>query len=97
MSYLNDAKPEVTLKCSFDFPTWGNVSFEVQWFVNGGGVTPKRICDNLNESSCNLREFQLNTSEYKLGDSVSHDLRTFVAIVTAHPHCDKKKAWQWVC
>ena len=88
VSYLNDTEPQVTLKCSFDFPTWDNVSFEVQWFVNGRGVTPTRICDNPNESTCDRRESLLGTSEYGPGDSVSH-----VSLVTVHTHCEKKNAW----
>lgn len=70
VTYVNDNEPQVTLNCSIHFPTWNNVSFEVQWFVNGRGVTPTQICDNPNESRCNQREFHLGTLEYKPGDTV---------------------------
>lgn len=74
MNYVNDSEPQVTLKCSFDFPTWDNVSFEIQWFVSGRGLTPTTICDNPNESTCNRRDSLLGTSEYGPGDTVSHGL-----------------------
>lgn len=90
VNYLDDGEPQVTLKCSFQFPKWGNVSFEVQWFVSGRSVTPIRICNNPNEGTCNRRESFLRTSEYKPGDTVSHGLRTFapaslLRIVTVQP------------
>lgn len=77
VNYVDDTEPQVTLKCSFQFPTWGNVSFEVQWFVNGSGLTPIRICGNQSESTCNRRGFLLGTSEYKAGDTVCHGFKTF--------------------
>jgi len=89
VSYLNDTEPQVTLKCSFDFPTWGNVSFDVQWFVNAKGVKTTTICDNPNEK-CNRREFELTTTDYGPGDSVSHGFKTFAPINNTHPHCKKK-------
>lgn len=70
VNYVNDSEPQVTLKCSFDFPTWDNVSFEIQWFVNGKGVTPTIICDNPNESTCNRRHSLLGARDYKPGDTV---------------------------
>ena len=84
--YVNDTEPQVTLKCSFDFPTRDNVSFEVQWFVTGRSVTPTLICDNPNESTCDRRESLLGTSEYGPGDTVSHGLRTFASTVTTQQY-----------
>ena len=70
VSYVNDTEATVTMKCSFVFPTWDNVSFEIQWFVNGRGVTPTVICKNPNESICNRRYTRLGTSEYGPGNTV---------------------------
>ena len=38
----------VTLLCEFDFPNWDNVTFEVQWIVDGeeakvDGITAERV------------------------------------------------------
>ena len=71
VNYVNDSEPQISLKCSFDFPKSDNVSFKVQWFVNGKGVTPTIICDNPNESTCNRRDSLLGPSEYKPGDTVT--------------------------
>ena len=55
VTYLNDAKDQedikVTLKCDFQVPPWGNVSFEVQWYVNGKGLGPAQ-CDDPDKSQC---------------------------------------------
>ena len=65
VTYLDDGKEEVTLKCDFDVPTWGNVSFEIQWFVNGRGLGPAE-CDDPDNNKCS----HLGTTDYKLGDRV---------------------------
>ena len=71
VSYVDEKEAEVTMNCSFDFATWDNVSFEIQWFVDGRGVTPTTICDNPEESTCNPPRFSLlGKSEYGPGDTV---------------------------
>lgn len=57
----------VTLTCTFNFPSWTNVSFEIQWFVNGNSSTPSRICDEP-DNSCNTRS--ASTSNFRPGDQV---------------------------
>lgn len=53
VNYLDDGELQVILKCLFQFLKWGNVFFEVQWFVSGRSVMFIRICNNLNEGMCN--------------------------------------------
>ena len=65
VTYLNDSEVEITLKCDFDVPPGKNVSFEIQWFINGKGLSPAS-CDDPRTSNCG----QLEKSEYKLGDQV---------------------------
>ena len=93
VNYVNDTEPKVTLKCSFDFPTWDNVSFEVQWFVSGRRATLSSICVNREESTCNQRYSLLETSEYGPGDTVNHGLRTFAPTFKARPYCASIQVW----
>lgn len=46
VNYVDDIELQVILKCLFQFLKWGNVFFEVQWFVNGSGLMFIRICGN---------------------------------------------------
>ena len=71
VTYLDDNEKTVTLKCYFDFPAANNVSFKIQWFVNGGGAKASTICENPNEGSCDRRHVRLTTSDYQLGDQVN--------------------------
>lgn len=66
----------MTLLCQFDFPDWGNVSFEIQWFVNGKGSTPDRICESTDDE-CEKRSFPLfsersTNPHFKPGDNVKY-------------------------
>lgn len=65
VTYLDDREIKITLKCDFQVPPWGNVSFEVQWYVNGRGLGPVH-CDNPNASQC----AHLRSSNYPLGSYV---------------------------
>lgn len=65
VTYLNDSKVIITFKCDFDVPPGNNVTFEIQWFINGKGLRPAP-CDNPGTSNCG----QLKKSEYSLGDQV---------------------------
>ena len=73
VTYLKDNEIRVTLKCDFEFPTTSNVSFKIQWFVNGEESTASTatICENPNEGSCDQRYATLSTNDYKLGDQVT--------------------------
>ena len=73
VTYFKDNEIRVTLKCDFDFPTTSNVSFKIQWFVNGNESTASNttICKNPNECSCDQRYANLSTNDYKLGDQVT--------------------------
>lgn len=72
LTYLEDNEIFVTLKCYFDFPTSGNVSFKIQWFVNGqvSATSTATICEFANEGSCDQRRATLSKNSYKLGDQV---------------------------
>ena len=65
VTYVDDAQREVTLKCDFDVPPGGYVSFEIQWFVNGKGLGHV-ACDDPDKSTCG----QLGSKDYELGDQV---------------------------
>lgn len=67
IAYVDDGEEMVTLTCAFNFPSWTNVSFEIQWFVNGNSSTPSRICDEPG-NSCNTRS--ASTSNFRPGDQV---------------------------
>ena len=67
IAYVDDGEEMVTLTCTFNFPSWTNVSFEIQWFVNGNSSTPSRICDEPG-NSCNTRS--ASTSNFRPGDQV---------------------------
>lgn len=67
IAYVDDEEEIVTLTCTFNFPSWTNVSFEIQWFVNGNSSTPSRICDEPG-NSCNTRS--ASTSNFRPGDQV---------------------------
>jgi len=73
VTYLEDNEIFVTLKCYFDFPASGNVSFKIQWFVNGQESTASAatICEFANEGSCDQRHTTLSTDDYQLGDQVT--------------------------
>ena len=73
VTYLDDNEMHVTLKCYFDYPTANNVSFEIQWFVNGVVSTASTltICTFANEGSCDKRHATLSTNNYQLGDQVT--------------------------
>ena len=71
VTYLDDGKKMITLKCDFVVPNWDNVSFEIQWFVNGRGLGPV-VCDNPRTSNC----AQLRATDYSLGSHVSKFLCT---------------------
>lgn len=73
VTFVEDNEIFVTLKCYFDFPTAGNVSFKIQWFVNGKESTASSatICEFANEGSCDQRHATLTTNNYKLGDQVT--------------------------
>ena len=64
VTYLNDGEMEITLTCDFQVPPWGNVSFEVQWYVNGKGLRPVQ-CDDPDIECAHLR-----SSDYSLGSYV---------------------------
>ena len=79
----------MTLLCQFHFPNWNNVSFEIQWFVNGQGSTPYRLCEN-SDVQCDQRNIPLSSDEntsprFKAGDSVKypHLLLVHLFIVAA--------------
>ena len=62
VTYINDNEIKVTLKCNFTVPPWGNVSFEIQWFVNGKASKPAAQCDDPATSQCShLRYYQLGS------------------------------------
>lgn len=65
VTYLDDGKEIITLKCDFDVAPGNNVSFEIEWFINGTGLGPTS-CDDPGASNCG----QLEKSEYSLGDQV---------------------------
>lgn len=67
IAYVDDGEEMVTLTCTFNFPSWTNVSFEIQWFVNGNSSTPSRICDEPG-NSCNTRI--ASTSNFRPRDQV---------------------------
>lgn len=66
VTYIDDTKIQVTLKCDFTLPPCCNVSFEIQWFVNGNASKPAAQCDDPLTSECS----RLNHSEYQLGSHV---------------------------
>lgn len=63
VTYKDDQEPIVTLLCSFNFSNWNNVSFEIQWFIDGSGSKPQRLCEN-SDSQCDVRNVELSGSEY---------------------------------
>ena len=63
--YLDDTEITVTLNCDFEVPPWRNVSFEIQWFVNGK-VSKSAQCDDPATSQC----AHLQHHEYQLGSHV---------------------------
>ena len=65
VTYLDDREVKITLKCDFQVPPWRNVSFEVQWYVNGKGLRPVH-CDDPDKSQC----AHLRSSNYPLGSYV---------------------------
>lgn len=65
VSHLNDGEKMITLKCNFQVPPWGNVSFEVEWYVNGRGLGPVH-CDDPDTSQC----AHLRSADYQLGSYV---------------------------
>lgn len=69
ISYVDNGEPS-TLKCSFNFPTWNNVSFKIHWFENGKGKPPKTICENPNESKCDIRHSELRSADFEAGSWV---------------------------
>lgn len=78
VKYLDDEEEMATLLCQFEFPNWGNVSFEMQWFVNGKGYNPDRICEST-DKECDKRSFQLSSSDtvtphFKPGENVKYQL-----------------------
>nr|XP_058945176.1 von Willebrand factor D and EGF domain-containing protein-like [Pocillopora verrucosa] len=72
IAYVDDEEEMVTLTCTFNFPSWTNASFEIQWFVNGNSSTPSRICDEPG-NSCNTRS--ASTSNFRPGDQVRCEIR----------------------
>ena len=66
VTYIDDTEITVTLNCDFKVPPWGNVSFEIQWFVNGNASKPAAQCDDPLTSECSL----LRHYEYGLGSHV---------------------------
>ena len=85
VKYLDDKEEMVTLLCQFEFPNWGNVSFEIQWFVNGRGYNPDRICEST-DVKCDKRSFELSscqatTPHFKPGDNVKYQLLRSVNLV----------------
>ena len=66
VTYIDDTKIQVTLKCDFTLPPCRNVSFEIQWFVNGNASKPAAQCDDPLTRECS----RLNHSEYRLGSHV---------------------------
>ena len=67
VTYIDDTEITVTLNCDFKVPPWGNVSFEIQWFVNGNASKPAAQCDDPLTSECSL----LRHYEYGLGSHVN--------------------------
>lgn len=61
ITFKDDKEALVTLLCSFNFPHWNNVSFEIQWFIDGVGSKPKKICED-SEMPCDERNIELSGS-----------------------------------
>ncbi|XP_066017326.1 uromodulin [Pocillopora verrucosa] len=74
ISYVDNGEPS-TLKCSFNFPTWNNVSFKIHWFENGKGKPPKTICENPNESKCDIRHSELRSADFEAGSWLRCNIR----------------------
>ena len=65
VTHLDNGERKITLKCHFQVPPWGNVSFEVHWYVNGKGLGPAN-CDDPDTSQC----ADLRSADYPLGSYV---------------------------
>ena len=65
VTYIDDTEITVTLNCDFTVPPWGNVSFEIRWFVNGE-VSKSAQCDDPATSQC----AHLEHLDYQLGSHV---------------------------
>lgn len=65
VAYIDDTEITVTLNCDFKVPPWGNVSFEIRWFVNGE-VSKSAQCDDPATSQC----AHLEHHDYQLGSHV---------------------------
>ena len=65
VTYINDNEIKVTLKCNFTVPPWGNVSFEIQWFVNGNASKPAAQCDDPATSQCSHLRLYIDLARAK--------------------------------
>jgi hypothetical protein len=61
--------------CKFQFPSWKNVSFHVEWFTDGFSVKNDTICKNQdadNEgAACDQRQNELKHGGFQAGHRVS--------------------------